>query len=40
MYWDMLTTTGVIVSIIVSLSAFYLALREPLVMSRRRVRHN
>jgi hypothetical protein len=32
MYWDMLTTTGVIISIITSLGAFYLALREQLVI--------
>jgi hypothetical protein len=34
MYWDMLTTTGVIISIITSLGAFYLALRERLVVRR------
>jgi hypothetical protein len=32
MYWDMLTTAGVIISIITSLGAFYLALRERLVV--------
>lgn len=32
MYWDMLTATGVIVSIIVSVGAFYLFLREPLII--------
>jgi hypothetical protein len=32
MYWDMLTVTGVIVSIISTVGAFYLALREQLVI--------
>jgi hypothetical protein len=34
MYWDMLTFTGVIVSITISLGAFYLALRERLIIPR------
>ncbi len=40
MFWDSLTATGVIVSIIISLGAFYLVLREPLVIRRREARHN
>lgn len=32
MYWDILTATGVIVSILITLGSFYLALRERVVM--------
>ena len=34
MYWDMFTATGVIVSIICSVGAFYLTLRERVVIPR------
>ncbi len=40
MYWDSLTATGVIVSIIITLGAFYLFLREPLIIRRREARHS
>lgn len=39
MYWDMLTAAGVIISIIISLGAFYLALREPVVERHLRLRN-
>lgn len=34
MYWDMLTATGLLVSIVSNLSAFYLVLRERPVVRR------
>jgi hypothetical protein len=35
MYWDSLTATGVIISIISTVGAFYLVLREPPPVVRR-----
>lgn len=35
MYWDTLTATGVFISIVVALGAFYLELRERPVIRRK-----
>jgi hypothetical protein len=40
MYWDMLTTTGVIASIISTVAAFYLALREHQVVRHLKQRNH